>query len=85
MVDFLWFYAPPPYCLGGGRRAAAAGEWGSSEEAPDVCFLGAPSLWFFRNARATIAFAKKAVLTEIQNRRDPHPQPSPKTRGEGVK
>jgi hypothetical protein len=33
----------------GRSPAAAAGGWGSSEEAPDVCFFGASSFWFFRS------------------------------------
>ena len=55
---------------------------GSSEEATGCFFCGACSSES-RNARANYARAKKAVLTDIQNRLDPHPVTLPRDIGGG--
>src|SRR5579864_9105356 len=78
MIDLFRPFLLPQ--LSWGRSpAAAAGGWGSSEEAPDVCFFGASSFWFFRNDRATIACAKKGGSHRDSEPLRPPPQSSPKT------
>src|SRR5438105_3399948 len=81
LPQLSWGGRRPPRPAGGGR--ARKRRMSVFSALPRSGFFAASSFWFFRNDRATIACAKKAVLTEIQNRLDPHPNPPPRQFGGG--